>query len=77
MVGIVKAVKGDRGFAWVSADGVDYFAHASEFVDVVRGRRTSIMFSALAPGDRVRFEAGDGGAKGPRAIKIELLDEAA
>lgn len=65
MQGIVKVVKPEKGFGFISADGEkDIFFHASALVD-------GLYFDDLKEGDSVAFdvEASD---RGDRAINVAL-----
>lgn len=66
--GIVKRIVRDKGFAFVTSQGVDYFAHASCFADL-NGRR-SALFNNLREGDHVSFEPDENCDRGPRALDI-------
>lgn len=67
MLGIIKALRLDRGFGFIQAvgdDPNDYFFHSRE---VTGG---SDVFGTLRVGDDVEFQADQQYAKGPRAFGV-------
>jgi cold shock CspA family protein len=61
VTGVVQNVVEERGFAFLSANGLQYFVHFSACPDV---------FWELQPGDKVTFTPTSG-PKGPRAEDIK------
>jgi CspA family cold shock protein len=59
--GVVRAIKTEKGYGFLRADGRDLFFHMS-------GCKTD--FFELKPGDNVSFEIGES-QKGPRAVNVE------
>ena len=64
--GVIKKTVVDRGFGFISAEGVDVFFHHS----VVEG----CSFDDLQEGQNVEYEVDEGGdqrGKGPRASMVK------
>lgn len=63
MTGRIKRIN-ERGFAFVTAEEVDYFFHRSAVVG---------SFEELKVGDEVRFKVIEDSPKGPRADQVERV----
>jgi CspA family cold shock protein len=61
MTGTIMAVKHDKGFGFILAEGQEYFCHRSEV--------TGGSFEDLKDGDTVEFDVGES-PKGSRAERI-------
>lgn len=71
LTGVIARIVKPSGFGFITGDdGADYFFHAS----AVRNRQFDE--ESFCAGTRVRF-IGNDSPKGPRALNIEALDEAA
>jgi len=63
MTGTIKRLIADKGFGFLRAEqgGQEFFFHRSGVLG---------QFEDLHEGDRVEFEEGQAGAKGPRADRV-------
>ena len=67
MIGIVKSVRADRGFAFLNGeDGLSYFLHASQLAG------GSPALDSLAVGASVSFDPQPS-ERGPRAANAKLV----
>ena len=62
MQGIVKYFNSEKGYGFISNEGVDIFVHVSQ-----------IIGQTLHKGDLVSFEIGEG-KKGPEATNVQVLE---
>ena len=61
LTGTVKAIRSDKGFGFIAADGVDYFFHRSEVKD----------FDVMTAGTAVTFLPA-AGPRGLRAVNVRV-----
>lgn len=66
MEGIVKTLKADKGFGFITIEGQakDLFFHSNE----LRG----VSFEELREGDKLSFEIADS-VKGPNAVNVSRI----
>jgi len=66
--GTIARLNNGYGFITREGEDKDLFFHVNELIDVA--------FDDLREGDKVSFEVGEG-PKGPNAVKVSLVAEAA